>query len=344
MNYEILYSKSFIKTPKGRIIPLILAGSNNCTQFNPYTGREVAERNWFPACNTELIFEDGSILEGEVIKRAQSVNPNSEIFKIPGGWITGKDYPGWWKRGIKSAAFVEDYRERNNRPVTLVCELNFRTEDSGWSCRSMAESVFTSIGLKREDFDKKFIRTSAELDDWLDSIKSVYDMLNKLKQDRKISDYYLDIRFLSDTSIHVYKNRSFPVVLKNRGGRYSYGYVSEIAESRISYSKNISDAIVFSNSEEAQNAITKYRLTGFNLKEVLYKNASKEKPYIIKIIGGIRNGLFVKTIGGRNLYYCSDEESAKGFANEKEANKAINAIIYRGYTNLTNADLELRRR
>ena len=43
MGYTIVYARTFIKTTKG-IIPLVLHGSNNCTEF--VNGREVRERSW----------------------------------------------------------------------------------------------------------------------------------------------------------------------------------------------------------------------------------------------------------------------------------------------------------
>ena len=45
MSYSIIYGRQFVKTTKG-IIPMILSGSNNCTEF--IQGREVLERNWYP--------------------------------------------------------------------------------------------------------------------------------------------------------------------------------------------------------------------------------------------------------------------------------------------------------
>lgn len=42
MSYSIIYGRQFVKTTKG-IIPMILSGSNNCTEF--IQGREVLERN-----------------------------------------------------------------------------------------------------------------------------------------------------------------------------------------------------------------------------------------------------------------------------------------------------------
>jgi hypothetical protein len=45
MSYEIIYDKQFIKLSNNRFIPIVLGGSNNCTELSP-KGRERRARSW----------------------------------------------------------------------------------------------------------------------------------------------------------------------------------------------------------------------------------------------------------------------------------------------------------
>jgi len=46
MSHEIIYGKQFIKLSDDKFIPIVLAGSNNCTEMSP-RGRERRARSWF---------------------------------------------------------------------------------------------------------------------------------------------------------------------------------------------------------------------------------------------------------------------------------------------------------
>jgi hypothetical protein len=46
MSYEIIYNKQFVKVSETEFIPIILVGSNNCTEMS-YNGRERRERSWW---------------------------------------------------------------------------------------------------------------------------------------------------------------------------------------------------------------------------------------------------------------------------------------------------------
>jgi len=47
MSYEIIYDKQFIKIKDNLFIPLVLSGSNNCTELS-INGRERRTRSWYP--------------------------------------------------------------------------------------------------------------------------------------------------------------------------------------------------------------------------------------------------------------------------------------------------------
>ena len=75
MSYSIIYGRQFVKTTKG-IIPMILSGSNNCTEF--IQGREVLERNWYPMT---LSNKDKRIAipAEELLERARAISTCSTV-------------------------------------------------------------------------------------------------------------------------------------------------------------------------------------------------------------------------------------------------------------------------
>ena len=47
MSYEIIYDKQFVKVKDNLFLPMVLSGSNNCTEFS-FMGRERRARGWYP--------------------------------------------------------------------------------------------------------------------------------------------------------------------------------------------------------------------------------------------------------------------------------------------------------
>jgi hypothetical protein len=68
MSYEIVYNRQFLKID-GKIIPLALYGSNNCTEY--HNGRERREREWY-----SMYFNAGNqiiaVTEEEILNTIQS--------------------------------------------------------------------------------------------------------------------------------------------------------------------------------------------------------------------------------------------------------------------------------
>ena len=103
MSYSIIYGRQFVKTTKG-IIPMILSGSNNCTEF--IQGREVLERNWYPMT---LSNKDKRIAipAEELLERARAISTGDgadyEFAKQGGKWLYCKDVLKWVESGIRNA-------------------------------------------------------------------------------------------------------------------------------------------------------------------------------------------------------------------------------------------------
>lgn len=110
MSYEIVYNKQFLKID-GKIIPLVLHGSNNC--YEPLTNRrERRERNWNPFYigNNKQI----ALTETDLIKMAESLCDGGEYqdhFMQNGKWVDDKGLIRFFQNGIKNAKTIEELRK-----------------------------------------------------------------------------------------------------------------------------------------------------------------------------------------------------------------------------------------
>lgn len=110
MSYEIVYNKQFLKID-GKIIPLVLHGSNNCYE-SLYNGRQRRERNWNPfyiGSNKQI-----SLSETDLMKMAESLCNGGEYqyhFMQNGKWVDDKGLIRFFQNGIKNAKAIEELKE-----------------------------------------------------------------------------------------------------------------------------------------------------------------------------------------------------------------------------------------
>lgn len=110
MSYEIVYNKQFLKID-GKIIPLILHGSNNCYE-SLYNGRERRERNWNPlyiGSNTPIV-----VTESDLMKKIEACCDGGEYqehFMQNGKWVNDKGLIRFFQNGIKNAKTIEELKE-----------------------------------------------------------------------------------------------------------------------------------------------------------------------------------------------------------------------------------------
>lgn len=91
MSYEIVYAREFLKTKDGRIIPLVLMGSNNCWT-RTYTGRDRRERHWLALLSRSG--ESPAMTVEELLKRVYKCIPSEyqEHFVRNGKLVAGRLY------------------------------------------------------------------------------------------------------------------------------------------------------------------------------------------------------------------------------------------------------------
>lgn len=309
MSYQIVYGKSFIKTPKDRIIPLTLNGANNCTEY--INGREVLERNW--SCFVPdffLLLSEDEFLSACEGRYPIDTKENYEAFKAGSKWVYKNDLLKWFKNGVKNAALLENYRTKWNYPINLECML-------GW----WKESKFCSDC-------KSLIKSSAELDDWLDK---AYEFKKKMEKENNISPQIIfDIRGVREP-LHVQKKIEGPVVCCVRPGSYLFKY----DKSGMSFSPNINTAIVFDSLEDAKNKLGEER---FYRSKFVKAGNLKFKPFVIRTE---KDGIYVQKRERRYLYKTSNIQSAYGFLSERAAQRYIQKLIA-AYPKAVNYTVEKR--
>lgn len=111
MSYSIVYNKQFLKID-GKIIPLVLYGSNNCYEPLP-NGRQRRERQWyslyFNGTNEQIAATKVEIME--MVKSYCNGGKYQEHFMQNGKWVDDKGLNCFIQNGIKNAKTIEELNE-----------------------------------------------------------------------------------------------------------------------------------------------------------------------------------------------------------------------------------------
>ena len=85
MSYEIAYDKQFIKVSENQFIPMVLSGSNNCTEFT--NGHERRARSWYPwNLGSKSVYSKEELIEYCEITRQNIIDSNNR-----------KEKDSWWE-------------------------------------------------------------------------------------------------------------------------------------------------------------------------------------------------------------------------------------------------------
>ena len=173
MSYSIIYGRQFVKTTKG-IIPMILSGSNNCTEF--IQGREVLERNWYPMT---LSNKDKRIAipAEELLERARAISTGDgadyEFAKQGGKWLYCKDVLKWVESGIRNAMNIE--------------RINFFRPNTPLYGR-----IVVWHGDKRETVHNCYCKTTQELEAFAEEMESAWKVYGS---DKTVTEFYPYLSF-----------------------------------------------------------------------------------------------------------------------------------------------------
>lgn len=301
MSYEILYGRAFIRT-SGGIIPLMLQGSSNCTEF--IGGREVLERYWTPFwCRCCVVIPEADF-EGKI---HNTFSGSGEVYRYAGKWLYYRkegplpegtsDFANWMLSGAKKAATLEEYLLANaSRPLSLRCSI----------CVYGDNHSFCTDNLVR------YCRTNEELDNWLRD--AAYYLESLPKADKTSAYYNLDF----GTREPLVQPVTGPVVVKEKGG---IGYLCSYSTGKsISFSFDIHKAIVFENTADAIQKI------GRCWKDIRFVKASpvsdaEVRSFGIYISSGNHAGKWIKKLSRSQLHFTYGYGNQKRFASEAEAKR-----------------------
>ena len=300
MGYEIIYDRAFLRTTRG-IIPMILHGSNNCSDF--VNGREVAEKYW-SGWNDKLIeFSENNLHDTLAsIFTSSFGDADYELFKWHGKWIRGNELEKWFKAGIKNAMTLEEIRQAN--PSSY---LDLR--------------VMFSEPQKFDSVLKQYpeVATTKDLEFKLDDAKN-------LVKTAKEGNAYISIRFLGREPLRkkqYKKPLNEPCLVKCK-----LGYFASQNKHSTNFILNPKNgAKVFANEAEAQEVIGAY----FQDRRVPYKlikasTVFAERPYALLVTTGEYSRLYIQKRTSKRIYFTSSIQSSWRFTTEKEAEKAKQRI------------------
>lgn len=110
MSYSIVYAREFIKTGDGRILPLVLCGSNNCWTIG-ISGRESRERHWnlMYIKNNEI----PALFPKQLIDKVKAYIPSEyqQHFMRSGKWVDDAGLMRFFENGIKKAKTLEEIND-----------------------------------------------------------------------------------------------------------------------------------------------------------------------------------------------------------------------------------------
>ena len=110
MSYEIMYAREFIKTGDGRIVPLVLSGSNNCWDTT-YRGHWRRERSWFAIYSKSG--ENPAISPEALLTKIKEFIPSgcNQHFVRNSKWVDDDGFLRFFENGVKKAKTLEELNE-----------------------------------------------------------------------------------------------------------------------------------------------------------------------------------------------------------------------------------------
>lgn len=300
MGYTIIYDRAFLRTTRG-IIPMILHGSNNCSDF--VNGREVAEKYW-SGWNDKLIeFSENNLHDTLAsIFTSSFGDADYELFKWHGKWIRGNELEKWFKAGIKTAMTLEEIIDEN--PLVKITLKVMQSKPNEFD---------SSISYQSD------ITTTSELEKALDIARK---KVNEIKENG--GSAYLHLYFTGRDKLRKKQHQKpicEPCLVKCKHGYF----VSQNEHSFKFVYDPKNGAKVFANEAEAQNMLD-FRTWRIPYKIVKASTVFAERPYALLITTGNYARLYIQKRTSRKIYFTSSFNSSWRFSTKKEAEKCKQKI------------------
>ena len=241
MGYTIVYDRQFLKLEDGRIIPMILCGSNNCYEVM-WNGKERRERYWTALWEQNV----PAYKPEELMKKAESHCSGSEYqehFMRGGKWVDDAAFLRFFKNGINQAKTLQELAdERIHTP----------------SIRAFF-SVWTRVPGKK-DWESEH---TTECDRYLRSDEEIVAFLNeageRLKRKTEDESVYICLKYYGNDPLPKAKRERKP---KERlTGEYyvvAFGigrYVTKLTGRHLHHCPYISAAKQFQTEQDAEKWI-----------------------------------------------------------------------------------------
>ena len=230
MSYEIVYAREFIKTGDERIIPLVLAGSNNCWSYT-FNGRSRRERHWFPFLAKQG--ENPAFYPEDLMKRVQTYIPSEyqEHFIRNGKWVRDDGFVRFFVNGIKRAKRLEELHKE------LI-----------WQETLEGTVYYYDKKLDPQTIHSAFIRSTCDLDAFL---KNVDELIEENKDNHRL---YIGLCFSGNDALQRDKETKpkrkkaseFYVVTTGRG------YVSKLTRRGVYHTCSSEFAKQFDTQKQAE--------------------------------------------------------------------------------------------
>lgn len=290
MGYTIEYVRQFLVSKAG-YTPAWMAGSNNCTQIDWATRREIRERSWSIWGNFL------GVTEADLVAFAEScANEYDQHWMSNGKFLTNDGVVRWVKNGVKRAASIEEVLHANQM--------------------SSAHCYVSVWGKGLDDHSNelsKYISSTEELDGWIEKAKA---LIEKEKADGK--SCYPVIEFRQRDFVKPIQNRAAKNPEKSWFLKSGKGYVSELSPTHMVVSKDPKKALRL-DSQTAQYELENNRMlqgTHFSLVD-----ADKPlQPYNAIIQDS--DGCYLAQNGSRSIHLTHQQTYAKKYPNLAAAEKA----------------------
>ena len=199
MSYTIIYERLFVKVPidaEDCILPLVLAGSNNCYETGLY-GKDRRARDWSTLAVQESEFYNRYGIPVVLIDDAdeyveQFMNGDDMYhFKFNNKFLKDDSFRRFWNNGIKDALTIEEINEKRRYDTYIMVFYGERGNENNktYKCKTSEElsealikvgdyhmehhsgHMIVSFGhedvLAKENLKLKYQKKKAEKKNWL---------------------------------------------------------------------------------------------------------------------------------------------------------------------------------
>lgn len=333
MGYTIVYERRFLRCGD-RYVPFCLFGSNNCTQINPLTGKEIREREWdlFSYGDQMLLLSAEELM---AMVRKSHTGSRIENFKFRGRWVDDVQAIRFFENGIRGAVTVEDLTMCAKEPLRCGISAYVLDDDAD---KYPKDELYNHC--HHEFLAERHIKTSADLEEWL---REALEKKKTLQEAGKIRSAYLRVSLHTIKPLPASSRCQYeePCVMRIVGCQ---GYVKSVKPGCTEFTPRWSEAMQLPSAAEAYK-LAEVHWPGRALKitkvSTLQKTEDNPPRFVLSAIRGVwkeRRYIQKKTRAG--LYFTDRIAAAKRFRTASEASRWYSQAVKGRYRDVDNPVVE----